>query len=697
MNWSLVTRIHAMWILVAVFLALPASSRPFAAETTAASETDSSEAVQALHKFLDDHQTESFQAVAQKPWSSTHLTRADVARARDLLAEARKKVLRRTRAGEMKDRVLTLGDQRMPFEYQVFGERPDNGRSLFLSLHGGGGAPKTVNDQQWENQKRLYRPQEGVYVAPRAPTDTWNLWHQGHIDPMFVRLIENMVALEDVNPNRVYVMGYSAGGDGVYQLAPRMSDRWAAAAMMAGHPNETSPLGLRNVPFALQMGGRDAAYKRNQIAADWKDQLAKLREEDPDGYEHFVKIYPNKGHWMDREDAVAVPWMAKHTRNVTPSKIVWVQDDVLHSHSYWLGVDKANATAGDVLRASVSDQTIELESNDVSEVEVFLDDRFIDLDQPIKIVGNGQTVFEGHVHRTIATLVQSLEQRSDTELAFPSRVTVTLPKPFPQSLVPEEDLPRYVAAKTDQMLLIDGELNEEAWRMARKTTPFVDLISGEPTRYDTRSAILWDDEFLYIGFWIDEPNVDAEYKERDDPIYYDNDVEVFIAGQDAYYEFEINAFGTIYEACFVWKDAYEAGDFASDPQLSPNAPNQQTFNGVGFTDHPRGERIAFLGYDFPNVQSAVHINGTINDDSDIDEGWTVELAFPWKEMHWLAQADNRSLPPNVGDQWRIDLFRFNKTKAPKPATDSSGWALGKHTVWDSHIPEIFPIITFAEE
>ena len=78
-----------------------------------------------------------------------------------------------------------------------------------------GNAPARVNDGQWENQKRLYRPKEGIYLAPRAPTNTWNLWHQGHIDPMFMRLIENLVALQEVNPNRVYLMGYSAGGDGV--------------------------------------------------------------------------------------------------------------------------------------------------------------------------------------------------------------------------------------------------------------------------------------------------------------------------------------------------------------------------------------------------------------------------------------------------------------------------------------------------
>ena len=116
---------------------------------------------------------------------------------------------------------------------------------------------RRVNDQQWRNQIKLYTLEEGIYIAPRAPTDTWNLWHQGHIDDLFDRLIETFIATEGVDPNRVYLLGYSAGGDGVYQLAPRMADRFAAASMMAGHPNNANPTSLRNLPFAIFMGGED--------------------------------------------------------------------------------------------------------------------------------------------------------------------------------------------------------------------------------------------------------------------------------------------------------------------------------------------------------------------------------------------------------------------------------------------------------
>ena len=62
--------------------------------------------------------------------------------------------------------------------------------------------------------------------------------------------------------------------------------------------------------------------------------------------------------------------------------------------------------------------------------------------------------------------------------------------------------------------------------------------------------------------------VHAKYTNHNDPIYYDNDVEFFIAGRDAYYEFEINAFNTSYEVFFIWNDAYEKGGFTRAPEKS---------------------------------------------------------------------------------------------------------------------------------
>lgn len=262
---------------------------------------------------------------------------------------------------------------------------------------------------------------------------------------------------------------------------------------------------------------------------------------------------------------------------------------------------------------------------------------------------------------------------------------------------PEEKIAHYTAHRAAQPLRIDGKLDEPSWRKAPRSPRFADLVSGRPAIHDTRAAVLWDDTYLYVGYWVEEPHVAATLTERDSLIYTDNDVELFIGGQDTYYELEINAFGTLYEVFFIWEQAYESGGYAHQPEFRRDAPGAQPWNGVGFTSHPRGPRIGFWQWDLPGLKAAVHVDGTLNDQSDRDRGWTAELALPWAGMRSLAQADGRALPPRPGDTWRMDFSRFNTYKEAPPAEDSSGWAWSPHGIWDSHIPEVWPYIHFSDQ
>ncbi len=300
------------------------------------------------------------------------------------------------------------------------------GRPLFISLHGGGSAPPQVNDQQWRNQQRLYEPANGVYVAPRAPADAWDMWHQAPMTPLIDALIAKMAREQAIDTDRVYLMGYSAGGDGVYQLATRMADRFGAAAMMAGHPNETKPDGLRNLPFTLHMGGKDAAFDRARIAQDWSDKLGALAAADPGGYPHLVVIHPDKGHWMDREDAVAVPWMAEHRRVARPDRVVWLQDDVVESRFYWL--ENPDPRPGQRVSVSRQGQEIRVESAEgVRRLAFLLDDAMLDLDRPVRVTMGDQVLFEGLVARSAGTLRRSANDRGGAASAFTAALQVRLP------------------------------------------------------------------------------------------------------------------------------------------------------------------------------------------------------------------------------------------------------------------------------
>ena len=343
------------------------------------------------------------------------------------LYEKRLEQLRESRQAEWKAKLITIDDADMRFELRVYGQAPKNGHSLYISMHGGGQAPARVNDQQWRNQIDLYKPKEGIYLAPRAPTDAWNMWHKGHIDKFFARIIEDAVAIEGVDPNRVYIMGYSAGGDGVYQLAPRMADQLAAAAMMAGHPNNASPLSLRNIGFTLHMGAKDSAYKRNKIAAEWKEKLAKLKADDAGGYEHEVVIHPNVGHWMQRKDAVAVPWMAKFTRDPLPKKVAWQQSGVTHNQFYWLAASPTDQVQGARMIVSRDGNEFVIhETKKVSQVIIRLNDAMVDFDQPITVKHGDKTHTFKNIKRTKAMIEKTLAERSDLNAVFSAQVKVKL-------------------------------------------------------------------------------------------------------------------------------------------------------------------------------------------------------------------------------------------------------------------------------
>ncbi len=253
--------------------------------------------------------------------------------------------------------------------------------------------------------------------------------------------------------------------------------------------------------------------------------------------------------------------------------------------------------------------------------------------------------------------------------------------------------------RTRGPLTINGALDKLAWQKAPKSPRFVDMASGSQGWFDTRAAALWDDDNFYVAFWVDEPFVEAHQAERDSIIFRENDVEVFIDAGDCYYEFEINALGTIYEVFFIWRDAFGRGTRFDTPEFDLYERKVYSFGGdfdrqpASFWDgtHPRKTRWAFLDWDFPGLKSDVRVQGTLNDNSDIDRGWTVELAFPWKGMGPLANG--RACPPLPGDAWRMFFGRFEQLSAGGQAV-SPAWAMNAHGISDTHQPHCFSFVDF---
>lgn len=375
--------------------------------------------------------TDALTLVSTKvPSSATKLTKAEAeARAENLL-EIKKLSYALAYDQAWYDKELKLDSLRMPFTVQVRGEKPNEGYPVFLSLHGGGGTTPEANDQQYENQQHLYDrflPNQCIYIAPRAPFNTWDLWFKPELDSLLTTLVNLAVVNTGDNPNRVYLMGYSAGGDGVWRLAPRLADRWAAASMMAGHPGDVSLVNLRNTPFMMWVGEHDEAYNRNAEVAKRCMEMDQLQANDTTGYTHQCNVVKGKEHWMDLEDGKAIEWMMQFSRNTMPKKVVWQQEEVTEHSMYWLSIPQSvTPKRGDKVTAEIDENIIRVSRCNYPELTIWLNDEMVDLESPVTIIYDGKPVYKGKLPRKESVIDESTTIRNDMGFYYCSKITLLI-------------------------------------------------------------------------------------------------------------------------------------------------------------------------------------------------------------------------------------------------------------------------------
>jgi hypothetical protein len=188
----------------------------------------------------------------------------------------------------------------------------------------------------------------------------------------------------------------------------------------------------------------------------------------------------------------------------------------------------------------------------------------------------------------------------------------------------------YVCYRAAGPITIDGDPKEPSWAAVPWSEPFGDIEGDTKPRptYLTRVKMLWDDEALYIAAELAEPHVWGTLKEHDCVIFQDNDFEVFLdpdGDTHVYGELELNALNTTWDLLL--------------------------------TKPYRDGGRAVHAWEIVGLKTAVKINGTLNDPSNTDKGWTIEIKWPWKGLEELVNQKVTPVPPVNGDQWRINFSR----------------------------------------
>lgn len=328
---------------------------------------------------------------------------------------------------------IVHGEDAMPFSFELLWDEavpvPEAGYPVYISMHGGGAFTAAENDEQWQVQQGRYPDVQGIYICPRSARDTWDHWHEQHMFTLIDQLVRAVLLRDDIDPDRVYLLGYCSGGNGVYQLGPVLADRWAAVSATKAI-REGGPLAnLRNVPIDLQWGGADpdpidrAGFNRRDV-----DTLYALHDADRGGYTFRDIEHYRQGRFIN--DKSTVGWLARFTRDPYPARVVWEQNGDVRASSnplrhtfYYLAIDpdeRFDGTGPDRITADLDrkNNAVTLTVVGYDHVRLRLNDAMLDLDRPVTVTLNGQVAHAGPVARDPDTLAATLAERGDRRYMF---------------------------------------------------------------------------------------------------------------------------------------------------------------------------------------------------------------------------------------------------------------------------------------
>ena len=188
--------------------------------------------------------------------------------------------------------------------------------------------------------------------------------------------------------------------------------------------------------------------------------------------------------------------------------------------------------------------------------------------------------------------------------------------------------PEMLVQRSTGKIVIDGVADEADWSKAPFGALFRDSLKGTEKLPRTEVKLLWDDEHLYVFFQAEDDDVWATVTQNDDPkLWTEQAYEVFLDADGelgGYIEIQVNPRGAIFDA-YLPRPGQTQADWQS------------------------------------GAQAKARVDGTLEDRSDKDRGWQVELAIPWASVKGRSTAPF-SVPPPPGTKLRANFFRTDRPK-----------------------------------
>ncbi len=220
-------------------------------------------------------------------------------------------------------------------------------------------------------------------------------------------------------------------------------------------------------------------------------------------------------------------------------------------------------------------------------------------------------------------------------------------------------LPRYECRRASGPIRIDGALDDAAWAGIAPLSPLVLSDGSGPAAQETQVKACWDETHLYVSFACKDTDIWANFENRDDPLYDEEVVEVFLCPTGDlrhYFEFEISPANVLFDARVF------------NPELD------------------RWTMLIDREWNSAGIRTAVRVSGVLNDRTSPDLGWIAEVAVPFADL-------GLSGPPSPGTVWRANFFRIERGAV----TEFTAWSPTHKDPPDYHVPSCFGELVFVDQ
>ena len=341
-----------------------------------------------------------------------------------------------------------IDEDPLPFYFfKKEGNQGSQKKPLILNLHGSG--PKAQEFNAALSLSKRYEDSPSVYFVPQIPSMQRYRWWYQPVQNAWEKLFRLAMINEEIDPNKIFIIGISEGGYGSQRLGAYYADYLAGVGPMAGGEplKNAPPLNYRNVAFSFHTGEHDGMFGRNELTTLAKTTFESLATENPGDFAHNIVIQKDRGHAIDY--TLTTPWLMRYTRRVSPNHISWVHFPMHERYRkgfYNVAIDdfpqikeqdEFNRMFFDI-KYNKQENTITVDaslmSDDMSQtkelsegkISLFLDDSYVDYSKNVKVIYNGNTVHDAKLTLREENLIESCGLFGDPNRLYPAKVSITL-------------------------------------------------------------------------------------------------------------------------------------------------------------------------------------------------------------------------------------------------------------------------------